>query len=242
MRESNPISKSRYLKLKYHAVRWWRTRGKPNYYRNPQHYWDQRHRVSHASLAGIGCSGLDETNNLADYQEKWLRTESLLRSLPLQQGHRFLDAGCGTGFFATRLQSLGFKVEGLDFSPQAITVARQQGPPEIVYHVGDLDTFAPLKRYDAVLCVDVLFHITDDVVWQRALDTLQNLVFDSGFLIVQEELSNTTTRQLRDGRTHVKRRTLRDYTGTLPGWQLLHHETYSLPQQGTSKDLLCFSK
>lgn len=230
------------MNFRRHAVRWWRSRRKPDYYRNPQHYWDERHRARQASLAGIGCSGLNDTENQTDYEAKWARTESMLNSLPLPQGCIVLDAGCGIGFFAARLHRLGFRVEGLDFSPQAITVAREQGPPEIVFHVDNLDTFAPLERYDAVLCLDVLFHIVDDVVWQRAVHNLQSLVCDAGFFIVQEELSNSPIPQVNDGKTHVRRRVLSDYTEALPGWQVLHHETYSLPQQGTSKDLLCFTR
>lgn len=166
----------------------------------------------------------------------------MLNSLPLPQGCRLLDAGCGIGFFTVRLHNLGFKVEGLDFSPQAITDARNQAPSDILYHVGDLSTFTPLERYDAVLCLDVLFHIVDDTVWQRALHNLQGLVSDSGFLIVQEALSDAPTPQSHDGKTHVRWRTLRNYIDTLSDWQVLYHETYSLPQQGTSKDLLCFRK
>jgi 2-polyprenyl-3-methyl-5-hydroxy-6-metoxy-1,4-benzoquinol methylase len=53
-----------------------------------------------------------------------------VRHLRLAEGRpRLLDVGCGEGAFLAEMQSLGWSVEGLDPSPDAVAVAQARGVP-----------------------------------------------------------------------------------------------------------------
>lgn len=76
-----------------------------------------------------------------------------------------LDAGCGTGRYATELAKRGFQVCGVDRSAELIAVARDREPdavgrPEFV--VADLLEASFPSRFDAVLCRGVLNDFVED--------------------------------------------------------------------------------
>ncbi len=77
-------------------------------------------------------------------------------------GRRILDAGCGTGAFATEAARRGATVVAIDLSPTLTTLARERadalpGPGSIDFRVGDM--FDPaLGRFDHVVAMDSLIH------------------------------------------------------------------------------------
>ncbi|HSJ19419.1 MAG TPA: methyltransferase domain-containing protein [Nocardioidaceae bacterium] len=56
----------------------------------------------------------------------------------LSPGARVLDAGCGTGRVAVRLDELGFSVVGVDVDESMLAVARRTAP-HLAWHRADLD-------------------------------------------------------------------------------------------------------
>jgi 2-polyprenyl-6-hydroxyphenyl methylase/3-demethylubiquinone-9 3-methyltransferase len=81
------------------------------------------------------------------------------------QGKDVLDLGCAGGFMAEALAKRGAQVTGIDPASEAITAARQHATAEgldIAYDVG-LGEALPYDAagFDAVVCVDVLEHVTD---------------------------------------------------------------------------------
>lgn len=220
---------------------WERIRGR--YYARPSAYWDRRHARHGLGLDGIGCCGLGEEGNSADYAAKWDHIRPALCSV-IAPGATVLDAGCGTGWFARRLAGLGFVVDAVDFSEVAVGKAREAVAGIRNWHVGDLALFEPGGRYEAVMCIDVLFHVTDDGKWKGILGNLAGLVEDEGVLLVQEHLLPRAERSeaARGGTTHVRWRCREDYEEALKGWRLLLHHAYQLPRSGARKDLLAFRR
>jgi 2-polyprenyl-3-methyl-5-hydroxy-6-metoxy-1,4-benzoquinol methylase len=210
------------------------------YYRDPQRYWERRHLRAGATLEGVGLMGLGADGNALDYQEKWQRIGGALERLHPSRNKVLLDAGCGIGWFSSRAAALGFRVEGVDFSVAAIDTARSGLGSDIRWHVSELHTFQPGSRYDVVMCIDVLFHVVDDQLWEATVRRLASLVSDGGHLLIQEQLGDRDEGVMDPSRTHVRRRTLDDYLGALDGWRLVERDTYVLPAQGTWKDLLLF--
>lgn len=76
-----------------------------------------------------------------------------------------LDAGCGQGLLLSALMPLRpqARYAGVDFSDKALEVARQRAPGAELSRLditqGHLD-----RRYDLVLCTDVVEHLKDDDV------------------------------------------------------------------------------
>ncbi|WP_299657894.1 bifunctional 2-polyprenyl-6-hydroxyphenol methylase/3-demethylubiquinol 3-O-methyltransferase UbiG [uncultured Tateyamaria sp.] len=80
-------------------------------------------------------------------------------------GTLVLDLGCAGGFMAEALADRGAKVIGIDPAAQAIEAARSHAAKagkDIRYDVGvGEDLTYPSDSFDAVVCVDVLEHVTD---------------------------------------------------------------------------------
>jgi SAM-dependent methyltransferase len=72
-----------------------------------------------------------------------------------------LDAACGTGRHAARLEQLGHTVIGLDSSPEMLAVARA-GPSDIALGLAELDRLPlPDASVDTVVCALALTHVPD---------------------------------------------------------------------------------
>lgn len=67
-----------------------------------------------------------------------------------------LDVGCGTGE-TLELISKGYDAEGIDLSGEAVSVCRNKG-----LNVAGTDLFDFNKKFNSIICTDVLEHIEDD--------------------------------------------------------------------------------
>lgn len=209
------------------------------YVRSPVRYWDARHVRHGAGLEGVGCVCLSEDANHGDYEAKWARLRAVLQDLPPES--QVLDAGCGNGFLTQRMRDLGLAVEGVDFSQAAVASARTRLGDDVNLHISPLDDFRPGRHYDAVLSIDVLFHIVDDDLWRRTVENLARLadreLIIQDHLVDEVELAGST-----DAAVHCRWRTLQMYREALPQWDLVAHEVYHLPFEKVTKDLLRFRR
>ena len=93
----------------------------------------------------------------------------LWRMLGDVRGRTILDAGCGTGYLATKLVTLGgaSKVVGIDFSPEMIRVCKESSPlPEdlLEFRVDSCSTLASIpddNTFDALVSNYVLMDVAD---------------------------------------------------------------------------------
>ena len=94
---------------------------------------------------------------------------------------RILDAGCGTGLLAKKLEKFGV-VTGIDISPEAILYAKKRGIRAIKASVTKL----PFKdeTFDLVVSIDVLYHqnVENDL---NALGEFKRVLKPNGILIVK---------------------------------------------------------
>jgi ubiquinone/menaquinone biosynthesis C-methylase UbiE len=77
------------------------------------------------------------------------------RLLNVQPGEAVLDVACGQGVLCRLLSEKGARVTGVDAAAELIRAARQRGPEDIRYHVGDARelSFLPADAFDAAACV-----------------------------------------------------------------------------------------
>lgn len=127
---------------------------------------------------------MEETNKIdnsfyEEYGERWytayddpialLRAENkikvpwILSFLKDTQHKRVLDVGCGGGFLSNELALAGFKVTGVDLSPESLKVARAYDKTNSVkYEVADaFHLLYDDESFDVVTAMDFLEHVED---------------------------------------------------------------------------------
>lgn len=92
---------------------------------------------------------------LPGYRSQWDFDVFYLPSLP---HGRLLDVGCGSGMMMKRMAELGWQVQGIDFAPKAVEVARSQG---LDVRLGGLDEQGfDEDSFDAVVMSHVIEHVS----------------------------------------------------------------------------------
>lgn len=85
---------------------------------------------------------------------------------------RVLDVGCGTGWLSVRLAQCGYDVTGIDISPDAIAVARDDAARRDLsnahFELADYESFTASQPFDAVLFYDSLHHAESELAALRA--------------------------------------------------------------------------
>lgn len=79
-------------------------------------------------------------------------------------GQRFLDIGCGAGFYAAALLERGAEVVGIEGSAELLAHAKARVADRAELRLHDLELpldFAEDASFDAVLCALVIHHIRD---------------------------------------------------------------------------------
>jgi SAM-dependent methyltransferase len=111
---------------------------------------------------------------------------STLARRGVRAGAAILDAGCGTGRYAVELARLGYRVTGIDRSPEMLAVARARAdsPARVTYAVGDLATLPGGRSFDAALCRGVLNDLVDDESRAAVFEALARVTRTGGVLLL----------------------------------------------------------
>lgn len=122
-----------------------------------------------------------EYNRIADRKRVDFIANVLRQSLP--PNGRILDVGCGNGVISRHLGRLGFNVLGIDVSEKTIEKARSIDPmANVQFQTKSAEQLvASGERYDAVICSEVLEHLSDP---GKLLKVLYQTLTDTGKLIV----------------------------------------------------------
>ena len=86
------------------------------------------------------------------------------KSLNCLAGLRILDIGCGAGLLCEPFTRLGAQVIGVDPSASNIAAARhhaEKGHLSIDYRCTTIEQMDPRERFDIVLAMEVIEHVTD---------------------------------------------------------------------------------
>jgi SAM-dependent methyltransferase len=112
---------------------------------------------------------------------------SLLSNRGVEPGERILDAGCGTGRYASRLANRGFEVLGIDSSAQMIEVARKQpsaAGATLQFAVAGLTSLKRPERFGAILCRGVLNDLLTDGDREKVACGFAELLAPGGVLLL----------------------------------------------------------
>ena len=121
--------------------------------------------------------------------------------------HLILDAGCGTGKNSEFLRTRGYETAGIDYSQDAIDFCRLRGLDNI--QLGSItDIPFPNEAFDAVICMDVLGLLSDDLI-ARSIGEFHRVLKPGGALIVHCAALEWLRSQ-HDDVSHLRRRFTRD--------------------------------
>lgn len=116
-------------------------------------------------------------------------------------GTRILDAGCGTGRYATELGRRGYIVRGIDLSPDLVAEAKKSlagQSIDVSFAVGDILVPSEKTEYDAVLCRGVLNDLVDPNDRQVAFLRFAWVLRTNGVLLLDvREWNATAVRKAR---------------------------------------------
>jgi SAM-dependent methyltransferase len=116
-------------------------------------------------------------------------------------GARLLDAGCGTGRYARELARRGYRVHGIDRSPDLLDVAATQSGDRtgaVSFALGDILTL-PVGEYDAILCRGVLNDFIEDEDRHAVCSSLAHALRPGGILVLDvREWEASAARKLQE--------------------------------------------
>lgn len=151
----------------------------------PREFWERR-LSEQFDLRGTGETGLTLGYNRACYA---LRKVVLDRALSVARfdpiGRRVLDVGCGSGFFTAYYLARGAQLTGVDITPTSVQRLSERHPEARFLQADVSETPVP-GRFDLINAFDVLYHITDDARWERALEHLSGALDPGGLLLITD--------------------------------------------------------
>lgn len=149
-------------------------------------YWDDRHATA-SSLGSGGSIGFAESLNALLYAVQTARiAEALDYAWDAYVPLHVLDAGCGRGVFSRELSKFGYRVDGIDTSKVGIEESTASAQPGDRFAVSALQDWQPGYLYDAVICINVLYHIMDDGEWEASVRNLASLVRLGGRIVIAD--------------------------------------------------------
>lgn len=100
--------------------------------------------------------------------------------------YKLLDYGCGYGFYSLKFAELGFKVFAVDNDYKKTTHVRNMAIKEAISNIEvdnvDLEIDSQFtKKFDIILCIEVLEHVKE---YKKLLNNLDNILISPGLLII----------------------------------------------------------
>ena len=202
---------------------------------DPINFWDSRHKSVNEWQAG-GDRALSVARNRAFYAHRLGLLVGILDSYFNRDILRILDAGCGKGWLSEQLTSQGHDVHGIDSSETAIKICKDHRQGE--FTVSRLGNFTSAELFDAVISMDVLFHILDDQEWEKSLLNLASLLTADGILIIADD----PREQRYNLGDYIVHRSMSEYLSSLEphGFNLV--ETLPLRFAGNPNKFLVFQR
>ncbi len=154
-------------------------------------YWESR-LAENFNDRGVGDIGLPESYNRFLYR---VRRQVFKRALKLARldvaNAKVIDFGSGTGFYIRNWMETGCKdLCGSDLTEVAVKNLSSEFPTVSFQQIdigAERIPVAP-SSYDAASCFDVLFHVVDDVCYDRAILNIATSLKKDGVFLYSDNL------------------------------------------------------
>lgn len=122
--------------------------------------------------------------------DEWAEyVKMLLEKEDIRSGSRIVELGCGTGAFTLQMCNLGYKMTGIDLSPDMLSVARDKFEKtdfaDTVFSEQDMQEFTLPEKVDALVCVcDSINYIMDKEGLEKVFRCAEQSLKSNGVFIV----------------------------------------------------------
>jgi ubiquinone/menaquinone biosynthesis C-methylase UbiE len=192
---------------------------------DPKEYWE--HRFSkNLDLTTVGHSGLGYVYNYWLYKARFRAMNRALRKLNLNvSGRSLLDIGVGSGAWIPFWQKCNIsKIVGMDITSTSVrTLQSKYTQFEFIQeNICTELTFKKAENFDIVTAFDVLFHITNDIDFNKAIENISTLIKKNGWILICDSFCNTSWGPFY----HEHHRSFDDYAKILnmTGLDIIHIE------------------
>lgn len=187
------------------------------YHRNPQDFWESRHKVFDSDMRAVGPDLYCSDANLEVYAEGEKVLRKILNRYPGFQDFSVIEIGCGNGYWTGFLKRLSLKrYIGVDISPHAVQKVSKRFPEFQFFQFDVTEGIGKLQENsaDMILMIDVTQHIVDDIKFRNAMTNVRGLLKPKGTIILTSNLSDSLDSDVY----YVKRRPLKAYREIFPGF------------------------
>jgi len=172
--------------------------GSPGEAFDPREYWEER-LGERFDLEGVGYLQLGRPYNRWLYRVRRAAFRKAVRRSGLDTSTaRVLDIGSGTGFYLDRWLELGAQEPvGCDLTEVAVEELRERYPELYIHQFdvgGELEELEG-EQFDAISCMDVLFHVVDDGAYARAFRNVASLLAPGGVFFLSDGLLEGATQR-----------------------------------------------
>ncbi|KAB0590723.1 class I SAM-dependent methyltransferase [Campylobacter lari subsp. concheus] len=177
-------------------------------------FWNQRHEK--LGLYSGGDKGISDYENFEFYIHRLSMILKLISKYYIgKKLLEVLDAGCGKGFFSNGIFSSGYIVNGIDSSASAISFCKENYP-EIFFKQDNLDKFILDKAFDVIICIDVMFHIVEDSLWENSVKNLAYHAKNNSIIIISDYIDATDSEKaIGEKIKYIKYRNKKKYSEIL---------------------------
>jgi len=154
----------------------------------PAVYWEKRFSTK-LDISTVGHADLGHTYNEWLYRGRFRAMRRALHTLGLDMHHRsLLEIGVGSGAYLPLWQGLGItSITGMDITAASVSLLSNRYP-QYRFVQGDICADLPPIEggYDFVTAIDMLFHITDDADFAKAIANISRLTRPGGVTILSD--------------------------------------------------------
>jgi SAM-dependent methyltransferase len=180
---------------------------------DPRAYWEKRLESS-TGLQGVGYLGLGQPFNAWMYRvRRGVFKRVVGRHLPKMPRGRVLDVGSGTGEYLRLWRTLrATSITGSDITATAVERLAKEFLDATMVRMDIAEAQElPKGPFDAISCMDVLFHIVDDESLVEALRNIRGLLTSDGLLFLSDNFVHGAGHR----QEHFVTRTLAEYEAAL---------------------------
>ncbi len=137
-------------------------------------------------------------------EEAQLFMQNLIDYLKLKKGNKILDLACGRGRHSVYLNSLGYKVKGVDLSKNSIKYAKQFEKKGLKFSVHDMRKLFK-KKYHAIFNLFTSFgYFDDDKTNIKVLKNIKKGLKNNGVAVIDFMNIEIVTKKLNPKETVIK--------------------------------------